>query len=81
MIGNRGGNAGLQAHHGLFQHLLIELESDLLDVTRLLFSEQITGATNVEIVRRKLEAGAQRIERLQHLQPAFGLRRNFLLHR
>ena len=61
----------------LLQHLLIELEADLLDVAGLLLAEQIAGAADVEIVRGELEAGAERVERLQHLEPALGLRRDF----
>ena len=40
------------------QHRLIEFEADFLDVAGLLFAEQIAGAANVEVVRRKLEACA-----------------------
>ena len=68
------GDAGLQAGDRLLQHLLVKLEADLLDVAGLLVAEQIAGAANVEVVRGKLEAGAERIERLQHLQPPLGLR-------
>ena len=68
------GAAGLHAHHGLFQHLLVELEADLLDVAGLLLAEQIAGAADVEIVRGELEAGAERVERLQHLEPPLRLR-------
>ena len=42
----------------------------------LLVAEQIAGAADVEIVARELEAGAERIERLQHLQPLLRLRRD-----
>ena len=73
--GDRLGDAGLEARHRLLQHLLIELEPDLLDVAGLLLAEQIAGAADVEVVRGKLESGAQRVERLQHLEPPLGLRR------
>ena len=56
----------------LLQHLLVELEADLLDVAGLLLAEQIAGAADVEVVAGQLEAGAERVERLQHLQPALG---------
>ncbi len=56
----------------LFQHLLVELEADFLDMAGLFLAEQIARAANVEIVAGKLEAGAERIERLQHLQAALG---------
>src|SRR4029078_1069435 len=48
-------------------------------MTRLLLAEQVAGAANVKIVRGKLKACAQRVERLQDLQSALGLRRDFLL--
>ena len=67
--------------HRLLQHLLIELEADLLDVAGLLLAEQIAGAADVEIVRGELEARAERVERLQHLQPPLGLRRDLALLR
>ena len=62
----------LQRHHRLFQHGLIELEADLADMARLLLAEQIAGAADVEVVAGQHEAGAERIERLQHLQPLLG---------
>ncbi len=37
----------------------------------LLLAEQIARAANIEIMAGKLEAGTQRIERLQHLQPLY----------
>ena len=70
LVGDRRGDAGLEARHRLLQHLLIELEADLLDVAGLLVAEEIAGAADVEIVRGKLEAGAERVERLQHLAAA-----------
>ncbi len=56
----------------LLQHLLVELEADLLDVAGLFLAEQVAGTADVEVVAAKLEAGAERIERLQHLQPPVG---------
>ena len=73
------GAAGLHAHHGLFQHLLVELEADLLDVAGLLLAEQVAGAADVEVVRGELEAGAERVERLDHLQPPLRLRGDALV--
>ena len=80
-VGDRRGDAGLEAEHRLFQHLLVELEADLLDVAGLFLAEQIAGAADVEIVRGKLEAGAERVERLQHLEPPLRLRRDLALRR
>ena len=47
----------------------------------LLLAEQIAGAADIEIVGSKLEPGPQRLQRLQHGEPAFGLRRDLLLRR
>ncbi len=65
--------ARLQRGHGLLQHLLVEFVADLLDVAGLLLAQQVAGAADIEIVAGELEARAQRIERLQHLEPPFGL--------
>ena len=64
--------AALELGDRLFQHLLVELEADFLDVAGLLLAEQVAGAANVEVVAGELEAGAERVERLQHLQPPLG---------
>ena len=76
MVGDRRGDAGLQRHHRFLQHLLVKLEADFLDVAGLLVAQQIAGAADVEIVAGELETGAEGVERLQHLQPALGLRRD-----
>src|SRR6187200_2627177 len=57
------------------------IEADLLDVSRLLLAEQIAGAADVEIVRGELEACAERVERLQHLEPPLGLVGDLALER
>ena len=75
-VGDRRGDTGFQAQNRLFQHLLIELETDFLDVAGLLLAEQIAGAANIEVVRGELESGAERVQRLQNFQPPFGLRRD-----
>src|SRR5215204_804198 len=80
-VGNRRSDAGLKACHRLLQHLLIQLVTYLLDMPRLLVAEQIAGAANIEIVRGELEAGAQRVKRLQYLEAALGLRGNLSLCR
>ena len=73
-VGSGRGDAGLEAEHRLFQHLLVELEADLLDVAGLFLAQEIAGAADIEIVRGKLEPGAERVERLQHLEPPLRLR-------
>ena len=80
-VGDRRGDAGLEARHRLFEHLLVELEADLLDVAGLLVAQQVAGAADVEIVGGELEAGAKRVERLQHLQPPLGLPGDLALRR
>ena len=72
---------GLEVGDRLLQHRLVELEADLLDVAGLLFAEQIAGAADVEVVRGELEAGAEVLQRLQHLQPPLRLRRDLALRR
>jgi hypothetical protein len=73
----------LAAHlgNGLFEHVLVELETDLLDVAGLFLAEQVARAANVEIVAGELEAGAERVERLQHLEPLVCRRRQRLVDR
>ena len=61
--------------------MLIKFEADFLDVTGLLVAQEVAGTTDVEVVCRDLEAGAQRIERLQNFKPPFGLRGDRLLRR
>ena len=80
-VGRGLDHASLEVDDRLLQHRLVKLEADLLDVAGLFFAEQIAGAADIEIVRSKLEAGAQRFQRLQHLQPPLGLRRDLLLCR
>src|SRR5262245_15185860 len=75
-IGNRRGNSRLQTHHCLFEHLLVQLEADFLDVAGLLLAEEVAGAADVEIVRCELEARTQGVKRLQHLEPSLGLGRD-----
>ena len=70
-----GGFAQIAALHGrdrFFQHGLIELEADFADVAGLFFAEQVAGAANVEVVRGEREAGAERVERLEHLEALVG---------
>ena len=75
-VGHRLGDAGFEACDRFLQHLLIELEPNLLDVAGLLFAQQIAGAADVEIVRGELKSGAQGVERLQDFEPPFRLKRD-----
>ncbi len=65
----------------LLQHLLVELEADLLDMAGLFLAQQIAGAADVEVMAGELEAGAERVERLQHLQAPVGVGRQLLVGR
>ena len=71
--------AGAELGHRLLQHLLVELEADFPDMAGLLVAQQVARAAHVEIVAGQLEAGAQRVERLQHLQPLARRRRSACL--
>ena len=53
----------------LFQHLLVELDADLADMAGLLGPKQVAGAPNVEVVAGEREAGAERIEPVDHVEP------------
>ena len=57
-----------------------DIRGIVLSPTREL-AEQIAVAADVEVVRGKLEARAERLQRLQHGEPALGLRRDLLLRR
>ncbi|MNQ95720.1 hypothetical protein D3C85_1112900 [compost metagenome] len=57
---------------GVFQHLLIQLDPDLADMARLLVAQQVAAAALIQIVTGQLEAGAQIVQRLQHLQTLLG---------
>ena len=63
--------ARLDALDRLAHHLLVELVADLLDVAGLLFAQKVAGAAQVEVVACELEAGAERVERLQHGESRF----------
>jgi hypothetical protein len=41
-------------------------------VARLLLAQKVAGAADVEVVAGELKAGAERVERLQHLEAAVG---------
>eukprot|EP01035_Chromulina_nebulosa_P002107 gene2108-2833_t len=45
-------------------------------MARLLVAEEVAGAADIEIVAGQLEPGAEIFQRLQHLQPPLGRRRD-----
>ena len=75
----RLGNVLVIAHTGLersdrfFQHFLVQLVADFLDMARLLVAQEIARAAQIEVMRSQHETGPQTIERLQHFEPFFGL--------
>ena len=57
---------GAQLGHGLFQHVVVELEADLADLARLLVAQEVAGTADVEVVAGELEARPQALQRLDH---------------
>src|SRR5262249_23319192 len=48
---------------------------NLTDVTGLLFAQEVAAAAHIEIVAGQREAGAQIVERCEHLETLFGAQR------
>ena len=53
--------------HRLVDHLAVQVIAHRRDVPALAGAQQVAGAANVKVVAGEREAGAERIERLQHL--------------
>src|SRR3546814_6351497 len=68
--------ACLGFHDRLFQHGLVKLEPDFLDMPGLLVTDQIARAANVEVMAGKLKTRAKRVEVGKHLQPLLRRLRN-----
>ena len=64
--------AALERRDRFLEHGLIQLEADLADVAGLLLAQQVAATADVEVVAGEREAGAQRVERLQHLEALLG---------
>src|SRR4029079_5927079 len=47
-------SAGFQLDDRVLEHRLVELETDLLDMARLLIAEEVAGAADIEIVAGEL---------------------------
>ena len=56
------GLARLERTHGLIEHLAVQREPDLLHLARLVVAEHFTGAADLEIMHRQIEAGAEVFE-------------------
>ena len=65
----------------LLEQVLVELDADLADMAGLLVAQQVAGAADVEVVAGELEAGAQRVQGLHHLEPLGRRRRQRLARR
>ena len=64
--------ASLEVDDRVLEHRLVKFEPDLLDVSRLLISEQVAGAADVEVVAGELESGAEAVEIGKHLKALVG---------
>ena len=49
--------ARAQRSNSLFEHLLVKLVTNFLDVTRLFLAKQIARTTNIQIMAGQLEPG------------------------
>src|SRR5262249_26835282 len=61
---------GARRDHRFFEKVLVELDTDFANVSRLFVAEQVPGAADVEVVARELKAGPEIVEGLHHLEPA-----------
>src|SRR4029079_2723475 len=64
--------AALERGHGLFQHRLVKLEANFPDMACVLVAQESSCAPDIKIVAGEDEAGAERVQGLQHLQPLLG---------
>ncbi len=62
-----------QRLHGLAQHVVVELEADLLHIARLLLAQHFAGAANLQVVHGQIEARAQFFHLLNGFEPLAGL--------
>src|SRR5690606_33426826 len=73
--------AFLELLHRAREELVVERESDALDLPALPFAEELAGAADLEVVRRERETDAERFERFDRLEPFRGLRRELASRR
>src|SRR5690606_25785056 len=73
--------ARLRLRDRILEHLLVELDTDLLDVAGLLVAEQIACPANVQVVTGESETGAERVQRLHDVQPLLRRLRRHLARR
>ena len=71
---------GAQGRDRFFQHGLVKLDADILDMAGLFFAKQITAATQVQVMGGQGETGSQGIQRLHDLQALFRTVRDRLPH-
>jgi hypothetical protein len=58
----------------VFQHLLIQLDPDFADMTRLRIAQQVSGAANIHVVAGELKPRTKRVERFQNFETLLRLR-------
>src|SRR5690606_3162490 len=61
--------------NGTVQQLVVERETDCLNLSALAFSEQLARAANLEVVCRERETGAESLQCLDRLEPFGGVGR------
>ena len=65
--------ASLERPHGFGQHVVVELEADLLHVAALALAEHFAGAADLEVVHREVEARAELFHLLDRVEPLLRL--------
>src|SRR5690606_2174086 len=71
----------LELLHRAREKLVVERETDALDLAALTLAEELAGAADLEIVRRESETDAERLERFDRLEPFRGLGRELASRR
>ena len=59
-----------QRRHRAFEQLQVKREADLVDLAALVLSEQLAGATDLQVMGCEHEAGAEVVQRLDRFEPA-----------
>src|SRR5450631_4180220 len=64
----------LQRAHRVLEHLGVEREAHVVDAARLRLAEHLSGAADLEVVHREVEAGAQVLHHLDRLESLLRVR-------
>ena len=70
-----------QRRYSAVQHVVVETETNFLDLTALFLAENFAGAADFHIVRRKCETHAEILERFDRLEALHGIRTHRLAMR